>query len=94
MGEWPKARRVIGWFVAVITLIPLLWVLSAGPIVGAWHKWKLNGHPLTGPLTILYQPLALVTMSDSYPGRLFRGYLRLWGVPVPEPGEIVAPVGV
>jgi hypothetical protein len=54
-----RPLKALGWFVALITALPLLYILSSGPV-----------------------------------GKLFRAYLRAWGVPALELGKLVAPVGL
>jgi hypothetical protein len=88
-----KPLRVAGWFLAIVLAVPALWVLSAGPVAGAWVKFDLKNHPLEGAFTEIYRPLGPLADSKTYAGKLFRAYLRAWGVPALEPGELVAPVG-
>ena len=86
MTRTSKANRIISWSLAVVFCIPLLYLLSTGPMSFLWRKLGWEKSSIGDAVAAFYSPLnSLVTKSHSPLADGLRAYLRIWGEDVPEP---------
>ena len=74
-GERPRSGV---WWVSWLIIIPLLYVLSVGPV--AKLAEVLRSRRLQGMATVVYSPLRLVYFNSSAARHFFDWYLGIWGV--------------
>jgi hypothetical protein len=63
------------WFVAVVTLLPALYVLSLGPAVRLFDH---NGSPFQPFVAALYSPLEWLANNCKTIGDALSFYVSLW----------------
>jgi hypothetical protein len=74
-SEEKEKSRGLYWTLAVLALLPLLYVLSIGPVVAVWHRAGGN----MDAVWAVYFPIIL--LHDQTPLRKpLEWYMRLWGV--------------
>ena len=64
---------------AVLFLLPVLYVLSCGPAIGLVTR----GYMSREPFDHIYYPLSLAARSSDKIGRALEWYAELWAAPPP-----------
>lgn len=84
-----KRMRLLSLFVAAALILPVLYVLSIGPIL--FYDDRIGLSPeVEGVLETAYGPLITLSESESMGGKAFRRYLRLWARErIHEPNGII-----
>ena len=72
-----KRIRVLALCAAIIFALPVLYLLSAGPIVFMEERGAFSVRTQES-LKPVYGPLGGIVESPSIAGKAFRAYLRLW----------------
>jgi hypothetical protein len=73
-----RTKLIAGWTMAIILVVPILYVLSIGP-VWAIDRWN---HTQSSPpwIGIVYWPLIWLANESDFAYQWLEWYLRLWGV--------------
>jgi hypothetical protein len=82
-----KTARLTIWVLAIALLVPGFYILSFGPVCYIAVNTHLLSSSLTDLIEEFYAPLEEFSCEDHSAAKLLRSYIRLWGVPVPEPGH-------
>jgi hypothetical protein len=59
--------------------IPVLYVLSVGPVALIWKTFDLDKNPITQEVAAFYAPLEnYVRGNDELPAKVLKRYVELW----------------
>jgi hypothetical protein len=72
-----KRIRMLGFCSAIIFALPVLYVLSAGPILFVAERGGISERARES-LDPLYAPVGRVAKSPGIGGKALRAYFRLW----------------
>jgi hypothetical protein len=74
-GAWQYLKPIL----MIALSLPVLYILSAGPVGWAWEKFALYKFDApTHVAQLFYSPLLRLYTSDSLAGRLYKGYMDFW----------------
>jgi hypothetical protein len=77
-NRFSRTKLVAGWTVAIIVVVPILYVLSIGPV------WAIDwwNHTQSSPAWIgaVYWPLVRLAEESDFAYQWLEWYLKLWGV--------------
>lgn len=86
MPRFSKSIRVVSGSLAVFFCIPLLYLLSTGPMAFLWRMLEWDKSSIGNAVSAFYSPLdSVITKSRSPSGVGLRAYMGVWGEDIPEP---------
>ena len=77
-----KIVRKSLWLIALVCVsVPVIYVLTTGPVVLACEKFLPNDHPIVNAAAEIYSPLLWYVNNnrEELPAQAVAAYLALWG---------------
>jgi hypothetical protein len=80
--ETPSRSRALLWIAALVFALPLLYVLSLGPVVWIFVRTKgFGGLVPVEPLEVFYSPVIWLDGHNDIFHHLLSDYVKLFGFP-------------